>query len=77
MIGFAPLITVYTQPSCSKCHVTKKALDKKGLAYQTIDVSQDHDAREYLISLGYQEMPVVFAGDQRWSGFSSTHLAAL
>ncbi len=62
-------ITVFTKPSCGQCTATYRALDKQGLDYNVIDISQDDEARDYVMSLGYLQAPVVVAGDEHWSGF--------
>jgi glutaredoxin-like protein NrdH len=62
-------ITVYAKPACVQCNMTYKALDKLGLDYNVIDISADDQAREYVMTLGYLQAPVVIAGDQHWSGF--------
>lgn len=46
-------ITVYTKPACVQCTATFHALDKAGISYEKIDVTQNADAREYVMSLGY------------------------
>lgn len=63
------MITVYTRPGCGPCLATKRALDKAGLGYAVVDISQDDGARDYVRALGYQQAPVVVAGDDHWSGF--------
>ena len=62
-------ITVYTKPACVQCTATKKALDRAGLEYELVDITQDDEARDYIMALGYLQAPVVMAGDQHWSGF--------
>ncbi len=37
-------VTVYTKPSCVQCNATYKALDKKGIEYNTVDLSEDPTA---------------------------------
>ena len=49
-------ITVYSKPMCVQCDATYRALDKQGLDYTKVD-------------LGYQQAPVVIAGDDHWSGY--------
>ncbi len=70
-------ITVYTKPACVQCNATYKALDKQGLTYQVVDISTDDTARDYVMSLGYLQAPVVVAGDAHWSGFRPDHIKAL
>lgn len=70
-------ITVYTKPACVQCNATYKALDKSGIEYDKVDISVDSDAREYVMSLGYLQAPVVVAGDEHWSGFRPDRIKAL
>jgi glutaredoxin-like protein NrdH len=62
-------VTVYTKPACVQCNATYRALDKKGIAYQSVDISQDAEALERLKSLGYMQAPVVVTDQDHWSGF--------
>ena len=62
-------VTIYTKPRCVQCDATKRALDRAEIDYQVIDVSNDSAALTTLLTLGYQQVPVVVAGDERWSGF--------
>lgn len=67
-------ITVYTKPACVQCNATKRHLDKSGVAYSLIDISQDAEAFEYVQSLGHMAAPVVVANirgvQTDWSGFN-------
>jgi glutaredoxin-like protein NrdH len=62
-------VTVYTKPACVQCNATYRALDKKGIAYQSVDISQDPAALERVRSLGYMQAPVVITDQDHWSGF--------
>jgi glutaredoxin-like protein NrdH len=62
-------VTVYTKPACVQCNATYRALDKKGITYQSVDISQDADALERLKALGYMQAPVVVTDQDHWSGF--------
>jgi hypothetical protein len=48
-------------------------LDKRGVGYETVDLSEDAASRERLTGLGFASAPVVEvdepAGQERWSGF--------
>lgn len=70
-------ITVYTKPACVQCNATYKALDKQQLTYEVIDISQDDEARDYVMSLGYLQAPVVVVDDEHWSGFRPDRIKAL
>ncbi|MDJ0355424.1 glutaredoxin-like protein NrdH [Paenarthrobacter sp. PH39-S1] len=70
-------VTVYTKPACVQCNATYRALDKKGITYQSVDISQDPDALERLRALGYLQAPVVVTDQDHWSGFRPDKIAEL
>lgn len=70
-------ITVYSKPACVQCDATYRALDKRGLDYTVVDISQDAEALDMVRSLGYMQAPVVVADDTHWSGFRPDRIAAL
>ena len=70
-------IAVYTKPACVQCNATYKALDKNGLDYTVVDITTNDQARDYVMSLGYLQAPVVVAGDDHWSGFRPDRIKAL
>lgn len=70
-------IKVYTKPDCVQCDMTKRLLDREGLAYETIDVTADDQAMAYVRELGYTSVPVVVAGDQHWAGFKVERVKGL
>ena len=57
-------ITVYTKPACVQCNATYKALDKLGLDYAVVDITEEPEARDYVMALGYLQAPVVVAGNE-------------
>lgn len=70
-------ITVYSKPACVQCNATIRALDKQGLSYEVIDLSQDAEALESVKALGYQQAPVVMANGDHWAGFRPDKIKAL
>lgn len=70
-------ITVYSKPNCVQCSATRRALDKAGLVYETVDISLDAEALEQVTSLGYAQAPVVVVGEEHWSGFRPDKIKAL
>ena len=62
-------ITVYSKPNCVQCDATYRALNKHGLEYEVVDISVDPEALQTVKALGYQQAPVVMAGDDHWSGY--------
>jgi glutaredoxin-like protein NrdH len=70
-------ITVYTKPACVQCNATYRALDKAGIEYDVIDITENAQARDYVMSLGYLQAPVVVAGEDHWSGFRPDEISKL
>ncbi len=70
-------VTVYSKPACVQCDATYRALDKHGIAYDVVDLTQDPTALELVRSLGYLQAPVVIAGNTHWSGFRPDQITAL
>ena len=70
-------MTVYSKPACVQCNATVRALDKKGIEYDVIDMSQDMDALERVRALGYMQAPVVMTEADHWSGFRPDKIADL
>lgn len=69
--------TVYSKPACVACNSTYRKLDKEGVIYDTIDITEDPEAYAFVQSLGYAQAPVVVTDDDHWSGFKPDRIAAL
>ena len=70
-------ITVYTKPRCVQCDATKRALNKAGIAYALIDLTEDERALEQVKALGYAQAPVVVTSEDHWSGYRPDKIKAL
>ncbi|MGZ2452091.1 glutaredoxin-like protein NrdH [Rhizobium ruizarguesonis] len=70
-------ITVYSKPACVQCTATYRALDRLGVDYDIVDISEDAEALDRVRSLGYMQAPVVIAGEQHWAGFRPDMISAL
>jgi glutaredoxin-like protein NrdH len=62
-------VTVYSKPACVQCTATYRALDRIGVSYEIVDISEDADALDRVRGLGYMQVPVVVAGERHWAGF--------
>lgn len=63
------MTTVYSKPACVQCEQTKKLLDRNGVEYTVIDITQDPQAYDKIVGMGFMSVPVVIAGDESWAGF--------
>lgn len=71
-------ITVYSKPNCVQCTATTNTLDKKGIDYNVIDLTQDESAMDKVKELGYRQAPVVVASESNhWAGFNPAKIDAL
>ena len=66
-------VTIYSKPDCVQCNATYQMLTRKSV----IDITQDEQAYQHVRTLGYQQVPVVIAGQDHWAGFRPDKLAAL
>ncbi len=71
-----PKVQVYTKRNCAYCVRAKALLQKKGVAYEEIDVENDDARRVWLVEkTGQRTVPQIFVGDRSLGGF--TDLEAL
>lgn len=71
------MTTVYTKPACVQCDMTKKLLDKNGVTYTTVDITQDQEAYDKIIALGFMAAPVVITESDSWAGFNPEKINAI
>ena len=75
------LITVYSKPGCVQCTAVKRWLDKRGIEYRMVDVTQSPDDADAIRALGYSSVPVTIVSngdaetDLHWYGFNDGFLA--
>ena len=60
-------VTVYSKPACPQCTMTKKALEKNGIAFE--EVALLPETHEQFASKGFRSAPIVVAGEKSWAGF--------
>lgn len=75
-------VTVFTKPGCVQCNATYRALDKDGIAFNVVDVTEVPEAYERLVSLGVKQMPAVETDHEDeslrfWTGFNRDNIKAL
>ena len=52
-------------------------LDKNRVPYDNVDLSQDEEAKNMVLDMGYQSAPVVITDNDHWSGFRIEKLNGL
>ena len=63
------MTTIYTKPSCVQCDMTKRYMDRIGVEYTTVDITEDPAALEMILGMGFQSAPVVISPAGNWAGF--------
>ena len=70
-------IVVYMQPHCASCGEVERFLRERGVPFTVIDISEDPDALEEIISRGYMSTPVTRIGEHWVAGFRKTEFERL
>jgi len=70
-------VTVYTKPNCVQCDATKRHLNKLGIEYNTVDITEDLEAFDMIVSKGFKAAPVVIADDAAWAGYQPDKIDGL
>ena len=69
------MITVYSKTTCPYCDAAKKFLEQKQLLFQVINIDQDTQARDFILSQGLRTVPQIFYRDKilvegGWAGLN-------
>lgn len=73
----APALTLYTTPHCPACRLTRDTLDRAGIVYTIVDLSQRPDLVEQMRSEGLLQAPILDDGTSRSSGFRPDRIRAI
>jgi glutaredoxin-like protein NrdH len=57
--------------------MTKRMLDKIGVEYNTVDITEDSAAMEMVLGLGFKSAPVVITDTDSWAGFNPDKINSL
>jgi glutaredoxin 3 len=67
-------VRVYSTTFCPYCVRAKHLLKARGIAFEEIDVSGDHEKRSWLVeATGRRTVPQIFIGDEAIGGFDELH----
>jgi glutaredoxin 3 len=65
-----PRVTVYTTEPCGYCRTAKALLQKRGIAYEEINLAKDPSGRAELVRMtGMMTFPQVVIDDQPVGGY--------
>lgn len=66
-------VTVYTKPGCMQCRATTNLMDRNGIEYELVDISNKPGVIERFMREGHKNLPVVAVHKAYesivWNGF--------
>lgn len=71
------MVKVYSKNNCMQCKMVKKYLEEHNITYTEHNIEKEPEYREYVVSLGYQAVPVVETAETSFSGFRPDQLKML
>lgn len=64
-------VRIYTTQICSYCIAAKRFMQQRGIDFEEIDVSEDDDARRWLVErTGQRTVPQIFVGEKSIGGYT-------
>ena len=68
--SFECAVVVYLTPWCPYCVMAQRLLHSRGIAFEKVDVSGDHEARAWLrATTGQHTVPQIFINGESVGGF--------
>ncbi|AHF04288.1 glutaredoxin [Marichromatium purpuratum 984] len=65
-----PRVTLYTTQTCPYCIRARRLLERKGVAYEEIDINDDPAQRAVMIERsGRHTVPQIFIGERHIGGY--------
>lgn len=68
------MYTVYSKPNCPDCEAVKNTLKSHGFPFEVIDITQDQEGFDKLMSQGLRKLPQVFKQDKYIGDFMKTKI---
>lgn len=62
-------VKIYTTPYCPFCTMTKRRLEKLGIDFENIDVSDPEKREEIRSQSGWPTVPVIYVGEELIGGY--------
>lgn len=74
-----PEIIIGTLPNCQPCKLTKRRMDRRGLKYVEVSLTDSDELATVVEAHGYKQAPVVLVTTtgESWSGFRPERVDAL
>jgi len=63
-------VVVYSKNMCGYCVQAKNWLKNKGIEYKEINIEEQPEAREFVISEGHRTMPQIYIDGKSMGGYT-------
>lgn len=70
-------ITVWTNPNCVQCEMTKKTMTKLGIEYKEMSLQEHPLVIDTFKAQGFMSAPIVTTDTKIWSGFRLDKIKSL
>lgn len=70
-------VTVYSTPNCVQCRQTKVVLQREGIIFTEVDLTEHPDKLEEFKQQGFTAAPIVTTDIKTWSGFKLNKIMSL
>lgn len=70
-------ITVWTNPNCVQCEMTKKTMTKLGIEYKEMSLQEHPLVIDTFKAQGFMSAPIVTTDTKTWSGFRLDKIKSL
>lgn len=75
---FDHAVVVFTKPNCVQCDATQRKLQRAGIDYQAVDLTENPDLINQLREMGFASAPVVKQPDgQMYSGYNPERIKSI
>ena len=69
------MLTIYSKNNCPYCTNAKQYLERKNISYREINIEENPEAREFVLSQGHRTMPQIYMDGKifvegGWQGLS-------
>lgn len=72
-----PVVVYTTGPACVQCAATMRTMEKLGIIYDKVDLTQHPELADRFKELGHVTAPIVVTDRKTWSGFRLEKIESL
>lgn len=70
-------VTVYSTPNCVQCRQTKVVLQREGIVFTEVDLTEHPEKLAEFKEQGFVAAPIVTTDTKTWSGFKLNKIMSL